>query len=168
MLGAWARLPQVLVAGWPSFIHGEATNGDVLAMEAAAAEIDAADVPYGMEHYLPATGADAGRRGPGPIFAFWSPPVARSAARASTRATGVSPPAGGSVGVSVIEPADPAAAVSTRSRHETVPALWTGGATGSCRSGPAGVRRAAQPPLRSPLAILIPAPRITGKLEAGG
>ncbi|HET6187406.1 MAG TPA: polysaccharide pyruvyl transferase family protein [Trebonia sp.] len=40
-----ARLPRVLVAGWPSFIHGEATAGDVLAMEAVAAEIDAAGVP---------------------------------------------------------------------------------------------------------------------------
>jgi hypothetical protein len=41
-------LPQVLVAGWPSFIHGEATAGDVLAMEAVAAEIDSAGVRYDM------------------------------------------------------------------------------------------------------------------------
>ena len=30
--------PRVLVVGWPSFIDGEATAGDVLAMEAVAAE----------------------------------------------------------------------------------------------------------------------------------
>ncbi|HEY0937168.1 MAG TPA: polysaccharide pyruvyl transferase family protein [Trebonia sp.] len=33
------RPPRVLVAGWPSFIDGEATAGDVLAMEAVAAEL---------------------------------------------------------------------------------------------------------------------------------
>ncbi|HEX3714308.1 MAG TPA: polysaccharide pyruvyl transferase family protein [Trebonia sp.] len=40
------RSPRVLVVGWPSFIHGEATAGDVLAMEAVAAELGAAGVPY--------------------------------------------------------------------------------------------------------------------------
>jgi hypothetical protein len=36
------------VAGWPSFIDGEATAGDVLAMEAVAAELDEAGVRYEM------------------------------------------------------------------------------------------------------------------------
>jgi hypothetical protein len=40
--------PRVLVVGWPSFTAGEATAGDVLAMEAVAAEIDAAGVQYEM------------------------------------------------------------------------------------------------------------------------
>jgi hypothetical protein len=43
-----ARSPRVLVVGWPSFIDGEATAGDVLAMEAVAAEIGAAGVPFEM------------------------------------------------------------------------------------------------------------------------
>jgi hypothetical protein len=41
-----AQTARVLVAGWPSFIHGEATAGDVLAMEAVAAELDRAGVQY--------------------------------------------------------------------------------------------------------------------------
>ena len=36
---------RVLIVGWPSFLHGEATAGDVLAMEAARAALDAADFP---------------------------------------------------------------------------------------------------------------------------
>jgi hypothetical protein len=40
------RSPRVLVTGWPSFVHGEATAGDVLAMEAVAGELDAAGAPY--------------------------------------------------------------------------------------------------------------------------
>jgi Polysaccharide pyruvyl transferase len=40
--------PRVLVVGWPSFTAGEATAGDVLAMEAVAAEINAAGVQYEM------------------------------------------------------------------------------------------------------------------------
>jgi hypothetical protein len=43
-----AQPPRVLVAGWPSFLHGEATAGDVLAMEAVAAELDEAGVLYDM------------------------------------------------------------------------------------------------------------------------
>jgi hypothetical protein len=40
-----AQAQRVLVTGWPSFLHGEATAGDVLAMEAVAAKLDAAGVP---------------------------------------------------------------------------------------------------------------------------
>jgi hypothetical protein len=43
-----AQSPRVLVVGWPSFTFDEATAGDVLAMEAVAAEIDAAGVQYEM------------------------------------------------------------------------------------------------------------------------
>ena len=39
-----AQTARVLIVGWPSFIHGEATAGDVLAMEAVAAELDWAGV----------------------------------------------------------------------------------------------------------------------------
>jgi hypothetical protein len=35
---------RVLVVGWPSFVHGEATAGDVLAMEAVAAELSTAGI----------------------------------------------------------------------------------------------------------------------------
>jgi hypothetical protein len=35
---------RVLVTGWPSFLHGEATAGDVLAMEAARAALSAAGI----------------------------------------------------------------------------------------------------------------------------
>ncbi|RCW44627.1 polysaccharide pyruvyl transferase [Halopolyspora algeriensis] len=37
---------RVLITGWPSFLHGEATAGDVAAMERVAAELAAAHVPY--------------------------------------------------------------------------------------------------------------------------
>jgi hypothetical protein len=43
-----AQPPRVLVAGWPSFVAGEATAGDVLAMEAVAAELGAAGLQYEM------------------------------------------------------------------------------------------------------------------------
>jgi hypothetical protein len=43
-----APAPRVLVVGWPSFIDGEATAGDVLAMEAVAAELAAAGVQSEM------------------------------------------------------------------------------------------------------------------------
>ncbi len=36
---------RVLIVGWPSFLHGEATAGDVLAMEAARAALTAAGIP---------------------------------------------------------------------------------------------------------------------------
>jgi Polysaccharide pyruvyl transferase len=39
------RPGRVLVAGWPSFLHGEATAGDVLAMEAVRSALDATGVP---------------------------------------------------------------------------------------------------------------------------
>ncbi len=37
---------RVLITGWPSFLHGEATAGDVLAMQAVAAQLDTAGVPH--------------------------------------------------------------------------------------------------------------------------
>ena len=36
---------RVLVVGWPSFLHGEATAGDVLAMEAVRQVLAAAAIP---------------------------------------------------------------------------------------------------------------------------
>jgi hypothetical protein len=39
---------RVLIVGWPSFVEGVATAGDVLAMEAAGRRLDAAGVPYDM------------------------------------------------------------------------------------------------------------------------
>jgi hypothetical protein len=39
---------RVLVTGWPSFLHGEATAGDVLAMQAVATQLGTAGVPYEM------------------------------------------------------------------------------------------------------------------------
>lgn len=37
---------RVLVTGWPSFVHGEATAGDVLSMSRVGDALTAADVPY--------------------------------------------------------------------------------------------------------------------------
>ncbi|MGW0246838.1 polysaccharide pyruvyl transferase family protein [Nocardia goodfellowii] len=37
---------RVLVTGWPSFLHGEATAGDVLSMSRVCDALHAADVPY--------------------------------------------------------------------------------------------------------------------------
>ncbi|WP_199486920.1 polysaccharide pyruvyl transferase family protein [Actinomadura logoneensis] len=39
-------MARVLVTGWPSFVDGEATAGDVLAMEAVHGELDAMGLPY--------------------------------------------------------------------------------------------------------------------------
>ena len=41
-----AQAQRVLITGWPSFLHGEATAGDVLAMQAVAAQLDTAGVPH--------------------------------------------------------------------------------------------------------------------------
>ena len=118
------RLPRDMVAGWPSFIHGEATAGDVLAMEAVAAEIDTAGVPHEMA-WSPVF-RPGGRRWATPTrpgIRSWSSPAARSAAPASRRSTSVSPPAGGlpSVSRSSTRPILPPP-VSTRSWRGTVPA----------------------------------------------
>ncbi|HEY8480447.1 MAG TPA: polysaccharide pyruvyl transferase family protein [Spirillospora sp.] len=45
---AGTRRRRVLVTGWPSFLHGEATAGDVLAMDAVRRALDSA----GVEHDL--------------------------------------------------------------------------------------------------------------------
>lgn len=37
---------RVLLTGWPSFLYGEATAGDVLSMDAIGSALDAAGVPY--------------------------------------------------------------------------------------------------------------------------
>ncbi|HEX6472516.1 MAG TPA: polysaccharide pyruvyl transferase family protein [Streptosporangiaceae bacterium] len=39
---------RVLIVGWPSFVEGVATAGDVLAMEAAGRRLEAAGVPHDM------------------------------------------------------------------------------------------------------------------------
>jgi hypothetical protein len=39
---------RVLLTGWPSFVHGEATAGDVLGMERVNAALDDAGVPCEM------------------------------------------------------------------------------------------------------------------------
>ncbi len=39
------RTRRVLVTGWPSFLHGEATAGDVLAMDAVRHALDAVGIP---------------------------------------------------------------------------------------------------------------------------
>jgi hypothetical protein len=103
---------RVLVVGWPSFIAGEATAGDVLAMEAVAAELDAAGVRYEMA-WSPVFR-------PGELTLGDADP-----ARYSHVVFACGPLSGGgieelhrrfaacrrvAIGVSVIDPADPAAA----------------------------------------------------------
>ena len=41
--GYWADM-RVLVTGWPSFLHGEATAGDVLSMRASATRSGSAGI----------------------------------------------------------------------------------------------------------------------------
>jgi hypothetical protein len=107
-----ARSPRVLVVGWPSFIDGEATAGDVLAMEAVAAEIGAAGVPCEMawspvfrpgERTL--TEADPARYSH-LVFAC-GPLTGRGLEELHQRFAACRRIA---IGVSVIDPADPAAA----------------------------------------------------------
>lgn len=100
------------MAGWPSFIDGEATAGDVLAMDAVAAELNAAGIPCEMawspvfrpgERSL--SDADPARYS---HLVFACGPLSGSGIEnlhqrfaACTRIA---------IGVSVIDPADPAAA----------------------------------------------------------
>jgi hypothetical protein len=107
-----AQLPRVLVVGWPSFIHGEATAGDVLAMEAVAAELDAAEVPYDMAWSpvfrpggLPLGDADPARYS---HLVFACGPLSGPGIEALHQRFAACRRI--AVGVSVIDPADPAAA----------------------------------------------------------
>ena len=99
----------MLIVGWPSFLHGEATAGDVLAMEAARAALDASGLPVrpGLEPGLPARRPDPGGLPPeeythlvftcGPAHG-WQVEQLHERYRGCYRVA---------VGVSVIDPADP-------------------------------------------------------------
>jgi hypothetical protein len=107
-----AESPRVLVVGWPSFIDGEATAGDVLAMEAVSAELDAAGVQYEMAWSpifrpgeLTLTDADPARY-THLVFAC-GPLIGRGIEALHRRFAACRRVA---IGVSVIDPADPAAA----------------------------------------------------------
>jgi len=109
-----AREPgiRVLVTGWPSFADGVATAGDVLAMEAVAAALAGAEIGCDLawSPVLRPGGLDLADAAPGRythlVFAcgpLHGPQVAglHERYRACTRIA---------VGVSVVDPADPAAA----------------------------------------------------------
>ncbi|HEY2443062.1 MAG TPA: polysaccharide pyruvyl transferase family protein, partial [Streptosporangiaceae bacterium] len=107
-----ARPPRILVAGWPSFIDGEATAGDVLAMEAVAAKLGAAGIQYEVAW--------------SPVFQPWKRTLADADPARYSHLVFVCGPLSGrgieelhrrfaacrrvAIGVSVIDPADPAAA----------------------------------------------------------
>jgi hypothetical protein len=103
---------RALVAGWPSFIDGEATAGDVLAMEAVAVELGAAGVhcelawsPVFRPGELTLDDADPARYthlvfACGPLSGHGIEALHRRFATCRRVA----------IGVSVIDPADPAAA----------------------------------------------------------
>ncbi|XRQ14945.1 polysaccharide pyruvyl transferase family protein [Actinomadura welshii] len=101
---------RVLVTGWPSFLHGEATAGDVLAMEAVRRALGSAGVGCDLAWspvFRPG-GLDLGRADParythlvftcGPLHG----PQVEELHRRYARCTRVA------VGVSVIDPDDPA------------------------------------------------------------
>lgn len=101
---------RVLVTGWPSFLHGEATAGDVLAMEAVRRALAAAGVGCDLAWspvFRPG-GLDLGRADParythlvfacGPLRGRQVEELHRRYARCTRVA----------VGVSVVDPADPA------------------------------------------------------------
>ncbi|GGV22161.1 polysaccharide pyruvyl transferase [Actinomadura cremea] len=103
-------VPRVLVTGWPSFLHGEATAGDVLAMEAvrraltgAGVECDLAWSPVFRPGGLDLDGADPGDYSDvvfvcGPAHGEQVRDLHRRYARCRRVA----------VGVSVVDPDDPA------------------------------------------------------------
>ncbi len=113
---------RVLVAGWPSFLHGEATAGDVLAMEAVRRGLAGADVECDLAWspvFRPG-GLDLGRADPASyshlVFACGPHgPQIEELHRRYARCTRIA------VGVSVIDPDDPAVAGSTRSSPVTRP-----------------------------------------------
>lgn len=107
-----AQLPRVLVVGWPSFVAGEATAGDVLAMEAVAAELGAAGVRCEMAWspvFRPGErtleDADPARYS---HLVFACGPLSGSGIEALHRQFAACRRV--AVGVSIIDPADPAAA----------------------------------------------------------
>ncbi len=103
---------RVLVTGWPSFLHGDAAAGDVLAMQAVAAQLDTAGVPHEIAWspvfrpgQLTLEAADPARYSHlvfacGPLSGL--PIEALHERFAGCRRV--------AIGVSVIDPADPAAA----------------------------------------------------------
>jgi hypothetical protein len=107
-----ARPPRILVAGWPSFIDGEATAGDVLAMEAVAAQLGAAGVRYEVAWspvFQPGkrTLADADPARYSHLVFVCGPLSGRGIEELHRRFAACRRVA---IGVSVIDPADPAAA----------------------------------------------------------
>ena len=100
---------RVLITGWPSFLHGEATAGDVLAMEAARAALGDAGLRYDVAGArLPARRPDARGLPPGGYthLVFTCGPVRGwQIEQLHARHPYCHRVA---VGVSVIDPADPA------------------------------------------------------------
>ncbi|MFG2089639.1 MULTISPECIES: polysaccharide pyruvyl transferase family protein [unclassified Spirillospora] len=101
---------RVLVTGWPSFLHGEATAGDVLAMEAVRGALAGRGVPCDLAWspvFRPG-GLDLGRADPGRythlVFAC-GPLHGRQIEELHRRYESCTRVA---VGVSVIDPDDPA------------------------------------------------------------
>ena len=103
---------RVLVVGWPSFIAGEATAGDVLAMEAVAAELNAAGVQYEMAWSPVFRPGERTLRDADPAryshLVFACGPLSGSGIEALHRRFAACRRV--AIGVSVIDPADPAAA----------------------------------------------------------
>lgn len=103
---------RVLVTGWPSFLHGEATAGDVLAMEAVRRALAGAgvDCDLAWSPVFRPGGLDLRRADPGRythlVFAC-GPLRGRQVEELHRRYAGCTRVA---VGVSVIDPHDPAAA----------------------------------------------------------
>jgi hypothetical protein len=112
-MGAGRAAPaRVLVTGWPSFPDGEATVGDVLAMEAVRGELESASVrcELAWSPVLRPAGLTLGDARPARythlVFAC-GPLSGPQIARLHHRFAGCRRVA---IGVSVIDPADPAAA----------------------------------------------------------
>jgi hypothetical protein len=104
--------PRVLVVGWPSFTDGEATAGDVLAMEAVAAELHAAGVQYEMAWSPVFRPGERTLRDADPArythLVFACGPLAGRGIESLHRRFAACRRV--AIGVSVIDPADPAAA----------------------------------------------------------
>lgn len=133
---------RVLVTGWPSFLHGEATAGDVLAMEAVAGElrsraaVDLAWSPRFRPGELSLEDAEPSRYDAlvfacGPLYGEQVTDLHRRFARCRRVA----------VGVSVIDPDDPA----VTGFDVVLPRDGTGGSYGPRGDLSAGTRSAAVP-----------------------